>query len=58
MVKNIWKFMFLLAGYRFLFLSDQVESQICGKNCMDIHVSTCSVQVSTFVESGRKPDVW
>ena len=40
MVKTVWKFMFLLARYRFLLLSDQVESQMCGKNCMKSYVST------------------
>jgi hypothetical protein len=56
-VKTVREVTFLPAGYRFLLLSEQVESQMCGKNCMEIHVSTCSVQVSTSVGLGRKPDV-
>ena len=57
-VKAVWKFMFLVVRHRFLFLSEQVESQMCGKSCMEIHVSTCSAQISTSVGTGRKPDVW
>ena len=34
-------------------MSDQLESQMCGKNLMKSHVSTCSVQVSDFVGSVR-----
>ena len=41
--------MFLLAGYRFLLVSDEVEIQMCGKNGIEIHVSTYKVKVSTFV---------
>ena len=32
--------MFLPTGYKFLLLSDQVETQMCGKNCIESHVST------------------
>ena len=41
--------MFLPAAYRFLLLSDEVEIQMCGKNCTENHVSTYWVEVSTFV---------
>ena len=34
------------------------KSQMCGENCTGSHVSTCWVQISTFVGTGRKPDVW
>ena len=41
--------MFLLDGYRFLLVSDEVEIQMCGKNSTEKHVSTYKVEVSTFV---------
>ena len=41
--------MYLLAGYRFLLVSDEVEIQMCNKNRIENRVSTYKVEVSTFV---------
>ena len=60
MVKTVWKFMFLLARYKFLLLSDWVKSQMCSKNCRKSHVST-STPFGLYInkeEGGGVCDAW
>ena len=49
MVKILKEIVFLRTGYKFLLVSDEVEIQMCFKNCIENDVSTYWVQVSTFV---------